>query len=74
MRDTRAVKKGRCPVIRYAPYGLRLLRLLKFDPGQAPDWVKARAPILCTCCGAVMKIVKTRIPPMAAVVQAPGSI
>ncbi len=35
--------------------------LLKFAPGRASDWVKARAPILCTCCGAVMKIVRTRI-------------
>jgi hypothetical protein len=35
--------------------------LLKFDPAQATAWVKERAPILCTCCGAVMVIVKTRI-------------
>ena len=35
--------------------------LLKFDPGQAMAWFKKRAPILCTCCGAVMVIVKTRI-------------
>ena len=35
--------------------------LLKFDPGRTSDWVKARAPILCACCGAVMMIVKTRI-------------
>ena len=35
--------------------------LLKFAPGRASDWVKQRAPILCTCCGAVMKIVRTRI-------------
>ena len=35
--------------------------LLKFDPGQAAAWFKKRAPILCTCCGAVMVIVKTRI-------------
>ena len=35
--------------------------LLKFDPGRASDWVKKRASILCTCCGAVMKIVRTRI-------------
>lgn len=37
--------------------------LLKFDPGRASDWVKVRTPILCTCCGAVMKIVRTRISP-----------
>ena len=36
--------------------------LLKLAPGQALAWVKERAPILCTCCGAVMVIVKTRMP------------
>ena len=35
--------------------------LLKFDPGQTMAWFKERAPIVCTCCGAVMVIVKTRI-------------
>ena len=35
--------------------------LLKFEPGRVLAWVKARAPILCACCGAVMVIVKTRI-------------
>ena len=35
--------------------------LLKFAPGRALAWVKLRAPILCTCCGAVMAIVRTRI-------------
>ena len=35
--------------------------LLKFDPGQAVAWFKQRAPILCTCCGAVMVIVKTQL-------------
>ena len=35
--------------------------LLKFAPGQAMAWFKQRAPILCTCCGAVMAIVKTRL-------------
>ena len=35
--------------------------LLKFDPGRALAWFKERAPILCTCCGAVMMIVKTRL-------------
>jgi hypothetical protein len=37
--------------------------LLKFTPGRASDWIKQRAPILCTCCGALMKIVRTRIAP-----------
>ncbi|HMV22595.1 MAG TPA: transposase, partial [Rhodocyclaceae bacterium] len=36
--------------------------LLKYVPGQTLAWVKQRAPILCTCCGAVMAIVRTRIP------------
>ena len=35
--------------------------LLKFVPGLAAAWIKQRAPILCTCCGALMRIVKTRI-------------
>jgi hypothetical protein len=35
--------------------------LLKFDPGRALAWIKERPPILCTCCGAVMVIAKTRI-------------
>ena len=35
--------------------------VLKYAPGQSMAWVKARAPILCTCCGAVMTIVKTRL-------------
>lgn len=35
--------------------------LLKFVPAQTMTWFKPRAPILCTCCGAVMTIVKTRI-------------
>ena len=36
--------------------------LLKFVPPQATAWFKERAPFLCTCCGAVMAIVRTRIP------------
>ena len=35
--------------------------ILKFAPGRSMAWVKERAPILCSCCGAVMLIVKTRI-------------
>ena len=35
--------------------------LLKLAPGRSLAWVKARAPILCACCGAVMVIVKTQI-------------
>lgn len=37
--------------------------LLRFAPGRALAWVKERAPILCSCCGAVMVIVRTRIRP-----------
>ena len=35
--------------------------LLKFVPASAQAWMKPRAPIICTCCGAVMTIVRTRI-------------
>ena len=35
--------------------------LLKFVPAQTSTWFKDRAPVLCTCCGAVMTIVRTRI-------------
>ena len=35
--------------------------LLKFDPGRAAAWIKERPAILCSCCGAVMRIVRTRI-------------
>jgi hypothetical protein len=40
--------------------------LLKFVPPTASAWVKERAPIVCACCGAVMQIVRTRIPPTLA--------
>ncbi len=47
------------------PNGKRLIALLhvllKFLPGRSMAWVKERAPILCTCCGAVMAIVRMRI-------------
>jgi len=33
--------------------------LLKFAPAPVGTWVKARAPVLCPCCGAAMVIVKT---------------
>ncbi len=36
--------------------------LLKFDPGRALAWIKQRPAILCPCCSAAMKIVKTQIP------------
>jgi hypothetical protein len=41
---------------------IALLHLvLKFAPGRSLAWVKVRAPILCTCCGAVRAIVRTRL-------------
>lgn len=48
--------------------------LLKFVPRPASEWVKARAPILCACCGAVMTIVRTRIPPTLAGGPATGPV
>jgi hypothetical protein len=36
--------------------------LLKFAPASATAWFKERAPIVCTGCGAVMAIVRTRLP------------
>jgi hypothetical protein len=38
--------------------------LLDFDPNQALAWVKKRPQLTCHCCGAVMNIVCTRIPPV----------
>ena len=35
--------------------------LLRVMPDRASHWIRQRAPIVCTCCGALMKIVKTRI-------------
>ena len=40
--------------------------LLRFAPGLSIAWVRERAPIVCTCCGAVMVIVRTRIRPVFA--------
>jgi len=48
--------------------------LLKFVPRPASEWMKARAPILCACCGAVMTIVRTRIPPTLAGGPATGPV
>ena len=38
--------------------------LLKFAPESSMAWFKARAPIVCPCCQAVMAIVKTRLRPV----------
>ena len=35
--------------------------LLKFDPNRFKPPRKERPPMLCSCCGAVMAIVRTRI-------------
>ena len=47
------------------PFCKRLIALLhlllKFVPASALAWVKPHAPIICSCCGAVMTIVRTRI-------------
>ena len=41
---------------------IALLHLvLKFAPGRSMAWVKVRAPILCSCCGALMAIVRTQL-------------
>jgi hypothetical protein len=41
---------------------IALLHLvLQFDPGRAVAWFRERPPIVCPCCGAVMKIVRTQI-------------
>lgn len=45
----------------------RLIALLQvvlhFDPGRLTQWIKERAPVLCACCGALMRIVRTKIRP-----------
>jgi len=44
---------------------IRLLHyLLGFDPHRVLAWVKQRPRLQCPCCGAAMKIVKTRVPPL----------
>ena len=35
--------------------------VLHFDPGRAVAWFRERPPIVCSCCGAVMTIVRTQI-------------
>ena len=50
------------------PNSKQLIQVLqlrfKLDPNRALAWVKKRTPMLCSCCGAAMKIIKTRIPPV----------
>ena len=53
------------------PNSKRLIALLQyllgFDPNQALTSVKQRPPLTCRCCGAVMRIVGTRILPTPAI-------
>ncbi len=48
------------------PNSKRLIRLLhylfRFYPNPALAKIRKRPPITCRCCGAIMKIIKTRIP------------
>jgi hypothetical protein len=48
------------------PNSKRLIALLhvvlKLDPSRALLWIKPRPPLLCPCCGAPMRIVRTRLP------------
>jgi len=50
------------------PNSKRLIALVQylrgFDPNRALAWVKKRPQFRCRCCGAVMNIVQTRIPPV----------
>jgi len=50
------------------PNSKRLIRLLQWlvglDPNRALALIKKRPPMRCPCCGAIMKIVETRLPPL----------
>ena len=50
------------------PNSKRLIRLLqyllKLNPGRTLTGVRKRPTLTCPCCGAPMKIIKTRIPPL----------
>ncbi len=43
---------------------LLLQLLLRLDPNRALAWVKKRPQWVCSCCGAKMKILQTRLPPL----------
>ncbi len=53
------------------PNSKRLIRLLQYllrlDPAQALALIKKRPPLVCPCCGAKMKIIETRLPPLFSV-------
>ena len=49
------------------PNSKRLIQILQLlfglDPNRALVWMKERPKMICRCCGGVMNIIKTRIPP-----------
>ncbi|MCF6361889.1 MAG: transposase, partial [Gammaproteobacteria bacterium] len=50
------------------PNSKRLIRLLQYllglDPNRALAWMKKRPQWICPCCGAPMKVLETRLPPL----------
>ena len=50
------------------PNSKRLIQLLQYllnlDPDRSLIWIRKRPTLACPCCGAQMKIIKTRIPPL----------
>ncbi len=50
------------------PNSKQLIQVLqlrfKLDPNRALGWMKKRTPMLCSCCGAPMEIIKTQILPV----------
>ena len=50
------------------PNSKRLIRLLQYllgiDPKRALKWMKERPQWVCPCCGAPMKVLETRLPPL----------
>jgi len=41
---------------------IKIIQLMcKFDPNRALAWIRKRPPMLCSCCGGTMTIIKTRI-------------
>lgn len=53
------------------PNSKRLIGLLQYllgvNPNRALAWLRKRPPLKCLCCGGVMSIIKTRIPPPFAI-------
>jgi hypothetical protein len=49
------------------PNSKRLIQLLQVllgvNPSRALAWLRKRPPLTCRCCGGMMRIIKTRIPP-----------